>query len=158
MQTRQGLRTLHSFSVAFSAGVRPDGWIRAASCGLFQIMIKMLDSTINIYIPTTRVSYPPLPFHPNRQSRDGFPLCRTTCNATNVHRIASGTTLGVLPISTQRGVAVSYYDVKAEARAILADIIIIKCVLLLFSYTCTGTALPQKYVLRAIPPGTVEEG
>lgn len=60
-----------------------------------------------------------------------------------MYRIASGTTLGVLPICTRRGVAVSYYDVKAEARAILADIII-KCVLLLFSYTCTGTALPQK--------------
>ena len=55
-------------------------------------------------------------FHPNHQSRDGFPLCRTTCNATHMHRIARGTTLGVLPISTRRGVAVSYYDVKAETR------------------------------------------
>ena len=43
-----------------------------------------------------------------------------------MHRIASGTTLGVLPISTRRGVAVSSYDVKADTRAILADIIINK--------------------------------
>ena len=76
-----------------------------------------------------------------------------------MHRIASGTTLGVLPISTRRGVAVSSYDVKAEARAILADIIINKmCASLVLLHLYRDGIAAKKYVLRAIPPGTVEEG